>query len=228
MLNKLSAKLKSIENGLGDKLGRSIDTPEARRRAYWHFHLMDHGVLRGYWTNLAEIAPGVWRSNQPSPWRLQKYQQQGIQTILNLRGASSNSPYLFEKEACDTLGLNMVNHSLTARSLVKPDDLLKLLDIFETIDRPFVMHCKSGADRAGLASALYLLHVQGAPISVAKKQLSFRFLHLKSFQTGILDHMLDAYEADIQSNPMPIKEWIETRYDQNNLIAEFNAERGKS
>ncbi len=228
MLKQLSRKLKSIENGLGDRWGRDISTPAARRRAYWHFNLLDHGVLRGYWHNLAEIAPGVWRSNQPSPHRLQKYREMGFHTVLNLRGVNKSSPYLFEKETCDAIGLDLVSHSLTARSLVKPKALLGLLDIFETIERPFVMHCKSGADRAGLASALYLLHIQGASIAEAKQQLSFKFLHLKSFQTGILDHLLNAYEADIKTQPMPIRDWLETRYDQKKLTAEFDAERGKS
>ena len=34
------------------------------------------------------------------------------------------------------------------------------------------MHCKSGADRAGLASALWLLHVERRPVAEAMKQLS--------------------------------------------------------
>ncbi|MEE9388681.1 MAG: tyrosine-protein phosphatase [Paracoccaceae bacterium] len=228
MLNKLSAKLKSAENSLGVRLGRDISTPAARRRAFWHFHLMDHGILRGFWTNLAEIAPGVWRSNQPSPRRLRKYQKIGINTVLNLRGVNTSSPYLFEKEAADTLGMNLVSHRMSARSLVDKTTLLELLDVFETIDRPFVMHCKSGADRAGLASALYLLHIQGASLEKAKIQLSFKFLHLRSTQTGILDHVLNAYEIDTKNSPITIRNWIETRYDGQKLTAEFNAERGKS
>ena len=228
MFKTLIARLKSFENGLGKRWGHDISTPQARRRAYWHFHFLDHGVLRRFWTNMAEIAPGVWRSNQPSPARLRKLKKAGFHTVFNLRGANPNSPYLFEKETCDEIDLILISHSLTARSMVEPAILLTLLDKFETIERPFVMHCKSGADRAGLASALYLLHILGRPIAEAKKQLSFRFLHLKSFQTGILDHILEAYEADTRTQPMAIREWIETRYNPHELTLEFNAERGRS
>jgi len=226
-LNKEVSWLKSAERRLGTYLGRDISTPAARRRAMIHFQLLDHGILRALWHNLHEIAPGVWRSNQPSPRRLRKYQKMGFRTVFNLRGANGASPYLFEKETCDAIGLTLVSSSMNARQLVSRRVLLQLLDQFQTLERPFVMHCKSGADRAGLVSALYLLHVQNTPIAQAKKQLSIRYLHLRSFQTGILDHMLDAYETDIKSTPMPIRDWIKTCYDREKLTAEFNAERAK-
>jgi len=224
----ISAKSKSVKNDLGDRLGHDISTPAARRRAYWHVNLTDHGILRGYWTNLAEVTPGVWRSNQPSPYRLRKYHDRGITTVLNLRGANENSPYLFEKEACDALGLTLISHAMTARALVAPSSLLALLDIFESIERPFIMHCKSGADRAGFAAALYLLHMQGADIAEATKQLSFRFFHRRSTQAGILDHVLDAYGADTESQPVAIRDWIENQYKPKKLTEEFNAKRGRS
>jgi len=220
--------LKTLERDLGHKLGKDISTPSARRRARLHFYLLDHGIFRWLWTNQHQVAQGVWRSNQPSQRRLRAYKKKGIDTVLNLRGDNGYSPYLYEKEACDALGMTLVNLTLSARTLATRALLLELLDHFETLERPFVMHCKSGADRAGLAAALYLLHVENAPISLAKKQLSVRFIHFQSFQTGILDHMLNAYERDNEFNPMPIRTWIETRYDNKRLTADFNAKRGQS
>lgn len=58
------------------------------------------------------------------------------------------------------------------------------------IDGPFLMHCKSGSDRAGLASALYLLD-QGRPVAEARKMMSLRYLHLANSDAGILDVMLE-------------------------------------
>jgi len=228
MLKTISDRLKSFESMLGKRVGTDLSYPGARRRAYLHFHLVDHGILRTFWTNLHEISPGIWRSNQPSPRRLHRYKKTGIVSVLNLRGENLNSPYLLEKEACDAVGLTLRSQALSARQLVSQRILLALLDNFETLERPFVMHCKSGADRAGLAAALYLLHIEGAPITTAKKQLSFKFLHFRSFHTGILDHMLGAYEADNAKNPMPIRKWLETRYDAKKLTAEFDAKRGRS
>ena len=47
------------------------------------------------------------------------------------------------------------------------------------------MHCKSGADRVGIASCLYLIYRQKYNVSDASKQLSFKFLHIKYAKTGV-------------------------------------------
>ncbi len=225
MFTKLSNRIKTLERSLAANYGTDISTPKGRRQAFWHYHLLDHGVLRTFWTNTFEVAPGVWRSNQPSARRLRWFAQKGVRTVLNLRGANVMSPYLFEQEACDALGIKLVNHNMQARHLDQPATYLGLLDLFETLDRPFVMHCKSGADRAGLASALYLMHMEKAPVSVARKQLGLKYIHFRSFRTGILDHFLDAYARDTKVEPMPIRDWIETRYDPAALTATFDADR---
>lgn len=225
MFGRLFAWLKSIENSLDHALGKDISTDRARRRARLHFHVVDHGILRTFWTNLFEIAPGVWRSNQPSQDRLRKYKAMGINTVLNLRGVTDRSPYLFEKEACHELGMSMVNHKLSARSLARKAELLSLLDTFETIQKPFVMHCKSGADRAGLAAALYLLHIEGASVEEARKQLSFKYVHIRASKTGVLDHMLAAYAADSKVDTISIRDWLQSRYNRKRLQASFDARR---
>ncbi len=226
MLARLNRRLKEIERS-AMILGTDISTPRGRRRARLYFLLFDHAFLRIWWKNTHEIAPGAWRSNQPSPARLAEFRRMGIRAVLNLRGANAFAPYLFEREACEKEGLKLIDSSFQARALSSPEVLLSLLRIFETIEHPFVMHCKSGADRAGLASALYLMHIHGVPVSEARKQLSLKYVHVKAFQTGILDHMLEAYEKDNDETPMPVREWIETRYDPVRLTAEFHARRAR-
>lgn len=227
MFKKLFNWARGIENRLDLAFGYDFSTPAARRRAWLHFLLIDHGFLRVFWTNLAEIAPGVWRSNQPSPRRIAKYKAMGFKTILNLRGAKEQSSYYFERNACEAEGIELISARLKARSMVGRRKLLHLLDIFETIEKPFIMHCKSGADRAGIASALYLMHIEGVHVSEAKKQLSLRYVHVKAFQTGILDYMMDVYAADTAETPMPIRKWIETVYSQKSIIEDFDKSRGR-
>lgn len=226
MFRQIKTRLDTFERNLRQSFGNDISTPDGRRAAFWHFQLMDHAFLRRYWTNLYEIAPGAWRSNQPSPQRLERYAKMGIRSVITLRGNAPHSHYLFEEEACARLGLSFHSVAIHARQLVPRGVLLDLLDLFETVERPFVMHCKSGADRAGLASVLYLLHIEKQPLKVARCQLSWRYLHLKNDKTGILDFMLDAYAADIADTPMPIRQWIETRYDNRTLSAAFRRSRG--
>jgi len=225
MFNQLKSRFDAFEKRMRRSYGSDISTPQARRAAYWHFQLMDHAFLRTFWTNLDEIAPGVWRSNQPDPKRLKRYRDMGIRTVLSLRADNASSPFLFEEEACRALGLRLETVPLQARKLVAREHLLRLLDLFETIETPFVMHCKSGSDRAGLASALYLLHIERKPLDEARKMLSWRYIHMKNSATGVLDHMLDAYEADTADAPMAIRDWIATRYDKDTLEAEFRKVR---
>jgi len=154
--------------------GRDITDPEERKRSYRYVRWVDHGILRTVWTNFGQVADGVYRSNQPDHARLERYRDMGIKAVLNLRGKGVRAPYLFEEESCNTLGLMLVSIPLQARAPAKRENLLAVFEAFDNIPRPFVLHCKSGADRAGLASALYQLD-QGQPVSVAKKELSLRY-----------------------------------------------------
>jgi len=226
MLRALFSRIHEAEKKISRSFGTDISTPKARRAAKWHFYLSDHGFLRGLWTNQYEIAPGVWRSNQPSPARLQKLADMGIKTILNLRGQDKFSFYLFERESCAKLGITLIDLKIYARNLVPRDRYLELFDIFDRLEKPFLLHCKSGADRAGLASALWLLDQEGASVAQARTMLSLKYAHLKRTKTGLMDHVLDCYEADTAENPMPIRQWFAEVYDHNALIASFYAKMG--
>ncbi|NRB00933.1 MAG: tyrosine-protein phosphatase [Rhodobacteraceae bacterium] len=203
-----------MEHRLSWSWGNDISTPAARRAALWHYNLIDHGFVRILWTNLYEIAPGVWRSNQPGPKRVQRYADMGIRSILSLRGHSDFSFQILEEEACANAGMTFHLRHLAARALVSREQVLAVIDLFDTIERPFLMHCKSGADRAGLASVLYLIHCEGwDPERAARKHLSMRFWHSRLTKTGILDHMMDAYIRAYRATGIPIRDWIATEYD---------------
>jgi protein tyrosine phosphatase (PTP) superfamily phosphohydrolase (DUF442 family) len=198
-----------------------LSDPAQRRRANLHYHLQDHAILRYAWTNAAEIAPGVWRSNHPTHERFARYRAMGIRTILNLRGATKHPRYLFEKESCDMLGLTLVSVGLQARLAPDKAQVLALFDAFRTMERPFLMHCKSGADRAGFASALYLLAQDGTTMAQARRQLSWRYLHFRASSTGVLDHVLDLYEARNARDPIGVEDWFRTEYDAAAAQASF-------
>jgi len=224
MLRPLFNRIHEAERRFSRSFGKDISTLKARRSAWWHFYMFDHGILRGLWTNQEEIAPGVWRSNQPSPARLRKLKTLGIRTILNLRGEDTFSHYLFESETCAELGIEMVDIKIYARSLVPRERFMELFAIFDRIQKPFLLHCKSGADRAGLASALWLLDQEDASIEDARKMLSLRYMHLKNTKTGLMDHILDAFEAE--ANGRSIREWFAQSYDAERLTASFYDKMG--
>jgi len=210
-----------ISRRLWFRPGDGLETRADRLRAQAHFHLVDHAYLRTLWTNMFQIAPGVWRANQPSARRLRAWKKQGIRSVLNLRGATREPHYLMEAAACEALGLELVNIKFAARSLFPAKRYLELLDIFETIERPFVMHCKSGADRAGLASALYLIHIEGKTPREAMAMMGLRYIHLNFTKTGILDAFLRAYDAAYQANGIKLRRWLEEEYDRDKIYASY-------
>ncbi|MBE3639448.1 fused DSP-PTPase phosphatase/NAD kinase-like protein [Mangrovicoccus algicola] len=225
MANPIKARFREFEHRMRKKYGRRIGTPAERRQAMLHFHLLDHGFLRTVWWNMEEIAPGIWRSNQPSPRRVAHYAKMGIRTIINLRGEKRHSPYLFEREACDRHGITLLDIELSARKLVSREDLLRLLDLMRRAERPMLMHCKSGSDRAGFAAVLYLAVVEGRPLAEARRHLHWKYLHLSSTDTGILDHVLDVYEADSAATGQTLEDWIATRYDHEALTRSWKRTR---
>lgn len=221
MIRKLHQRLKDWQDELGRRYGSDISTPEARRAAAWHFQVSDHAFLRVWWTNLAEIAPGVWRSNQPSPKQLARHAQNGIKTVINLRGAPKESFWLFEDEACRAHGLTLHSVGMSARRAPNRAALLELLRLFSTVQRPMLFHCKSGADRTGLAAAIYLICCEGRPLAQAQAQLSLRYLHVVQSATGILDHFLRLYGRDADRTGISLQDWIATVYDPEALTLSF-------
>jgi protein tyrosine/serine phosphatase len=87
------------------------------------------------------------------------------------------------------------------------------------------MHCKSGADRVGLASALYLLLHENRSVEQAMGQLSLRFGHLRGARTGVLDAVLQAYQSDNARAPIDFRTWAETRYDPKAITQAFRSGR---
>jgi len=214
--------LDSWQRRLTERYGTDISTPEARKAARRHFLFVDHGWLRILWRNFAEIAPEVYRSNQPSPKDLRAiHERVGLKSVLNLRGVSRQSFYLFEKEECEALGLRLVDISLSATKAPSRSHLLHLIKLLEDIPKPVLIHCKSGADRTGLAAAIYLLVHANRPIAEAKRQLSLKFVHVKNSAAGIQDHLLRAYEQDHAKTGIGFVDWVTTEYDPVALTASF-------
>jgi protein tyrosine phosphatase (PTP) superfamily phosphohydrolase (DUF442 family) len=198
-----------------------IDTPDGRARALSHVYWRDHGFLRRWWTNFAPVAPGVYRSNQPDRRRLERIRAMGITTILSLRGNPAQPPQMVEAADCANLGLTLHTVGLQARTAPPRAELLRLMHLFRTMDRPFLMHCKSGADRAGFAAALYQIGIEGRPVAEARRQLSLRFLHIKASRTGILDHILDLFDGWQRQTGGRLEDWIADVYDPANIVAHW-------
>ena len=210
---------------MGKRRTFDMTTEEGREAAMKNFAWVDHDILRRRFHNFHEIGEGAYRSNHPSYDRFRDYAQMGIKTVLNLRGVSKDPFHAFEVEWCKEFGLTLVSIQMYAQDAPSKAALNDLLDAFETMERPFLVHCKSGADRTGLAAAIYKLIYEGATIEDAKDCLRFKYHHIRRSGAGILDHFLELFEGAHLETGVDIVEWINGDYDPDALTASFAAKR---
>nr|WP_210260899.1 sulfur transferase domain-containing protein [Enterovirga sp. DB1703] len=200
---------------------RPISGPVARARAWANMLLVDHGVFRLLYPNRARVSDGLWRSAQPSPGHIAWFARQGGRTVVNLRAGREYGSWPLQREACERHGLKLVEFVLRSREAPSRDTLLAAKAFFEELEFPVLVHCKSGADRAGLFAALFLLVARNASVAEARKQLSLRFGHFRFAKTGILDAFLDAYEQEGEAKGMDFLDWVERVYDPASLATRF-------
>ncbi len=189
--------------------------------------ISDHGFLRLLYHNFFKIDDNIYRCNMPTPQRIRKYKNVlGIKTIINCRGTKRDGGWLLESEACEKYDIELIN--LNARSRAAPDKelIMRADEMFKRIKYPALIHCKSGADRAGIVSALYkLLYCKESPKN-AKKQLSLKFLHIKHAKTGILDKFIEEYENFLNKNKnknFHFLDWVQTIYKPEKLEHDFRS-----
>ncbi len=182
-------------------------------RAWADSLLIDHAALRLVWANRHTVVPGVlYRSNHPPPGRLAREARRlGLRSIITLRGATRSGSDALSRAAAGRLGLALFDAPLSSGAAPDRARLLVLLEALETAPKPALVHCKSGADRAGFAAALFLL-LQGVPTERAARQLSWRYGHLRHSRAGVLDAFLDLWRAQGEGQ-MTFRAWVETIYD---------------
>lgn len=185
--------------------------------------LFDHLFIRILFPNRHSLTPRAWRAAQPLPFQLRTIKALGVKTVVNLRGNPEQTTAKFERAACERFGLKYVDYRLRSRDAPSKAELHGLKELFETLEHPVLLHCKSGADRAGLASVLYLHLVEGVPIANAKNQLSLRYGHVRQADTGVLDALFDRYLAHAKHDPIDFFTWVDNHYNPEELQKTFRS-----
>ncbi|MGE0765648.1 MAG: tyrosine-protein phosphatase [Hyphomicrobiaceae bacterium] len=185
--------------------------------------LVDHGIFRLAYLNLHRLGEHAWRSAQPAPHQVERLARLGVRTIVNLRGPRICGSYWLEKQACAEHDIQLVNYQVRSRAAPSKAELLGVRDLMRHIERPVLFHCKSGADRAGLMSTLYLIVAEGMPVEQARHQLSLRFGHIRQSDTGVLDYFFERYLETNAASPIEFFDWVETVYDPDEVKRSFVA-----
>lgn len=125
------------------------------------------------------IAGEFYRSAQPSAKQLEKYvTDHGIKTVINLRGQSESRWYRDEIAKAEALGVRHIDFKMSSSETVTSEVADQLIDIMKSAPKPILIHCKAGADRSGIVSAIYSRSIAGWNEESAERQLSMYFGHI--------------------------------------------------
>ncbi|WP_371680378.1 tyrosine-protein phosphatase [Microvirga sp. KLBC 81] len=200
---------------------RPIRGTRDRIAAWVNMLFVDHGVFRLINSNRHLVADKVWRSAQPAPHQLARLARAGVRTIVNLRGQREHGSWQLQREACDKHGLDLVELTIRSRAAPSVETIREAKKVFDSLRYPALIHCKSGADRAGFAATLYLILQEGASVADARKQLSLRYGHIRFGKTGILDAFFEQYQREGEAVGMSLLEWVEQEYSPEKLERDF-------
>ncbi len=139
----------------------------------------------------------VFRCSQMSGRSLERWSKQyGIRTVVNLRGFSPPLAwYIEESRVTHHLNLAQEDIAFSASRLPPSQEFRRLIEVIDRAEYPLLLHCRQGADRTGLASAVAILLQPGSTLAEARRQLSPRYGHFSLDRARFLDHFLDLYEA---------------------------------
>lgn len=162
---------------------------------------------------LTQVTEDMSRSGQlPGEGIWKAYHEEGIRSIICLRGDRPGRME-WDVERGVGLALDMPIYYLAMSSGRMPhrDEVLTLLNLFETAERPVLIHCAAGVDRTGLACVLWMMVVEGQDKEEAREQLSFCKGHMFFWQnTGELDKFVDLLPEEGDK----VREWVEKEYER--------------
>lgn len=131
--------------------------------------------------NFHEVVAGqVYRSAQPSAAEVASYQKRyHIRSIINLRGSNFGKGWYDDEIAASQADhITHIDFRMSSREHFTRDRAARLVNLMRGAPKPLLIHCKAGADRSGLAAALYLAGVAKAGEVVSERELSILYGHV--------------------------------------------------
>lgn len=153
--------------------------------------------------NFHPITDGeAYRSAQLDGDELAYYiKKYNIKSIVNLRGENPEAPW-YKEERKVSAEHNVKHYDISLSSSREPteEDVRNLIEIFKNAPRPVLIHCQAGADRSGLAAAMWKVIVDKEPKSEAEKQLSIFFGHFPIGKTSAMDRFFQNWNPAVRQS----------------------------
>ena len=169
----------------------------------------------------------VFRSAQPEAGLAETIRTNHLASILNLRGGSTADKfYANEVRVTKELGVEFYDFPMSATRRPTRRELLVLIDLLGRCRYPLLIHCKSGSDRTGLATALYLMVGRGVGPKTASRAFTLDYGHVALNGTQRLHEPLDEYATwliteQLAHTPERLRSWVETRYESPDPSAAY-------
>ena len=98
--------------------------------------------------NLHQVNAVLFRSDQPSKKGMKELDSLGIRTVINLRNRVNDE--------CEAKGtrINLIHYPINAWKM-NQHDLVRVLQLIDTCQKPVLIHCLHGSDRTGAVVAGY-------------------------------------------------------------------------
>ena len=151
---------------------------EKVRPAEWAVRVKVDGL-----PNLFRVTPTLYRSAQPTLQGFKSLGQLGIATVINLRGGEDDG------RAALALGFRLESVPLSA-ARVRHDANVQILRLLGRPEQgPVLVHCKHGADRAGMICALYRMVYQGWDRTKAIEEMRKGGYGFHAIWHGLVDYL---------------------------------------
>jgi len=147
--------------------------------------------------NFHKVDKDVYRSAQlfsfNLPYYLKKYE---IKSILNLRGDSNKEWYIDEMTISKELKIAHYDYYIGDRKETSLKEMNDIVKIIRDAPKPLLIHCKAGADRTSLTSALYLYAIKHE--DDAEREISLMYGHFPwlGSKTGAMDRSFEKYRKE--------------------------------
>jgi protein tyrosine/serine phosphatase len=162
--------------------------------------------------NFHVVVPGeAYRSAQPSPTFLETIVQQNhLRSILKFNREVESSWSEKEFAEAKKLGVEIFYIPIGVSELPTRPDMIHIISAIDHAPRPILVHCKTGADRTGLASVLLAMQA-GASFQAARdSQLRLRFGHVGHIGDDV-DDVLTQYDQDRTAEGKNLRSYADFR-----------------
>ena len=167
-------------------------------------HGRPHGIartkkLRVQRTSGRRTARLLRRQSRPWPDELELViADYGIRSIISLVPPEPEQSW-YQGELLVSSSHQIARYELPLSPDVRPtsDQLRDLLFLMQEAPKPILIHSRSGADRTGLAAAMFPYAVASRPAGEAGRQLSIRYGHFPSvwLDTSVMDATFQEFVA---------------------------------